>query len=328
MTTQPTLQMTPRRAGHRDTQVTAEGRIYDRWEPTPEGVERGTWGRAWIGVVAVSIRSADAEATAGHLRSRAGENEAQGAAIAYLMNAGTIQGDRAKIERDLWICDPTVTVEDGRAVYRQEVEIQQDFGPEPTREEEDAGWLRLTGLKRKHVADIVAELDAEPRAHDGVVFYPPVNLPVTPVAVHDLGGGETGVVVVGRPAAQAQAPKTRGGREGWTRMSAPGNKCGARWRHDTSGWLVRHCGHPTANWPYYATDPDDPEERVVVTHNGKGWRRLAEAMETVEGVLSGRLVATNERCGPRTRRVLSPAELATERERIAEKPENTGESGT
>lgn len=42
-------------------------------------------------------------------------------------------------------------------------------------------------------------------------------------------------------------------REGWERLSQPGDKCRAHWRHTASGWEVFHCGHPTANWPYYAT---------------------------------------------------------------------------
>ena len=88
-------------------------------------------------------------------------------------------------------------------------------------------------------------------------------------------------------------------------------KCGARWRHESSGWEVKHCGHPTANWPYHAADPEHPG-RVVVTHNGKGFRKLVEAMQAVEGVLTGALVATNERCGPATRRVLTRDELRAE----------------
>jgi hypothetical protein len=92
-------------------------------------------------------------------------------------------------------------------------------------------------------------------------------------------------------------------RPGWTRLSAPGHKLSALWRHDASGWLVKHCGHPTANWPYYATDPADPEERTTVTHNGHGWRTLGDAFGQLEQVMRGDLVATNDSCGPRTRRV-------------------------
>lgn len=290
--TQLALHTTPKHPGHRDTQVKVEGRIYDRWEPTPEGVERGTWGRAWIGVAEVSVRADDLEAAATHLRTRKGEDEAQDAAIAHLLNTGAIQGDRAKIGRDLWTCDPTVTVEGDRAVYRQEIEVQQDFGPEPTREEEDAGWLRLMGKPRKTFAGVMAELGANG---------------ATVATIHDLGNGETGVVVVGAPA-PAPPPAQRGARPGWTRLSAPGNKCAAHWRHE-SGWEVRHCGHPTANYPYSATDPNDPEARVCVTHNGRGFKTLAVAFDAIEGVLAGRLIATNERCGARTRRICTPEQV-------------------
>lgn len=273
--------------------VTHEGRIYDRWEPTPPGVERGTWVRAWIGVVTVTTRSDDPEATAAELRTHKGAQPAVTAFVTAMVNDGTLQGDPAKIDRDLWTCDPVVTVDGQIVTYRQEVEIQQDFDPEPTREEEREGWKRLTGQYPKTVSDILADLDAKE------------------VATHDLPDGTVGVVAVGKPAAPAPAPAERGGRPGWRRLSAPGDKCGARWRHEASGWEVKHCGHPTANWPYHAADPEHPG-RVVVTHNGKGFRKLVEAMQAVEDVLTGALVATNERCGPATRRVLTRDELRAE----------------
>lgn len=327
-TGQLALHTTPKLPGHRDTQVKVEGRIYDRWEPTPEGVERGTWGRAWIGVVEVSVRSDDPEAAATHLRTRKGEDEAQDAFIAHLLNTGAIEGDRSKISRDLWCCDAKVTIEDGRAVYRQEVEVPQDFGPEPTREEKAAGWLRLTGKPMKTFADVMAEVEERARAPVGgipaellqecegrsssyataVLHRDHVRRRLGLPAVHDLGNGETGVVVVGAPA-PATPPVQRGGRPGWTRLSPPGNKCATHWRHE-SGWEVRHCGHPTANYPYSATDPGDPEARVCVTHNGRGFKTLAVAFDAIDGVLAGRLIATNERCGARTRRICTPEQVA------------------
>lgn len=100
----------------------------------------------------------------------------------------------------------------------------------------------------------------------------------------------------------APAPtKGRPPREGWERLSPPGNKCFATYRHEASGWLVRHCGHPTANYPYYATKPGD--DRTVVTHNGKGWRTCELAFLAVEAVLNGSLRVTDSRCGARTLRV-------------------------
>jgi len=93
----------------------------------------------------------------------------------------------------------------------------------------------------------------------------------------------------------------------WVRLSAPGNKLGATWEHP-SGWQVHHCGHPTANWPYYAVDPTD-NGRLYVTHNGKGFRTLVAAFAAVEGVLVGELVATDEGCGPTTGRIASALDL-------------------
>lgn len=270
--------------------VTHEGRIYDRWEPSPD---RGTWQRAWIGVVTVTIRSDEPEATAAELRTFTGEKAAGAAFLAAMFNDGTLQGDPAKVDGSLYRCDQVVTVDGDRVTFRQEVEIPQDFDPEPTREEEREGWKRLTGEYPKTVADILAELDAKE------------------VATHALPDGTVGVVAVGKPAPAPAAEPQRGGRPGWRRLSAPGDKCSARWLHEASGWEVKHCGHPTANWPYHAADPEHPG-RVVVTHNGKGFRKLADAWAAVEGVLSGALVATNERCGPSTRRVLTRDELRAE----------------
>ena len=42
---------------------------------------------------------------------------------------------------------------------------------------------------------------------------------------------------------------------------------------------MRHCGHPTANWPYYTVDL---EGRMVLASEGRGFRTLAEAQAEVE----------------------------------------------
>lgn len=48
----------------------------------------------------------------------------------------------------------------------------------------------------------------------------------------------------------------------WTRTPGPGGgTCGAQWHHP-SGAVVRHCGHPTALFPYYGFHADG--QRVVV----------------------------------------------------------------
>lgn len=67
---------------------------------------------------------------------------------------------------------------------------------------------------------------------------------------------------------------------GWTRLSVDTRvTCYGRWRHDSSGWRVEHCGHPTANWPYLILRPDgDP----IVAPNAHGFRTLKLAMQAVE----------------------------------------------
>ena len=53
-------------------------------------------------------------------------------------------------------------------------------------------------------------------------------------------------------------------REGWTRVGAPpiAGK-GATVRHDASGWVVEHCGHPTAIWPYFARHDSRPDTIAI-----------------------------------------------------------------
>ena len=68
-------------------------------------------------------------------------------------------------------------------------------------------------------------------------------------------------------------------RAGWTRLSPRGAlTCCGHFRHE-SGWEILHCGHPTANWPYYAVAPDG---RTWIAGNGHGFRTLAIAMAAVE----------------------------------------------
>ena len=78
-------------------------------------------------------------------------------------------------------------------------------------------------------------------------------------------------------------------RAGWTRVTPPGQKLHALWRHGTSGIELRHCGHPTALYPYFAIDPSD-RATMIVTHNGHGFIDLLAGMEQVEAMLRGELV--------------------------------------
>ena len=82
-------------------------------------------------------------------------------------------------------------------------------------------------------------------------------------------------------------------RSDWQRLSAPGDKCSAHWAHPNSGWEVLHCGHPTANWPYWLREPNRRDGRIVVSHNGRGFRTLADAFAAVNGVLDESLVVSD-----------------------------------
>ncbi len=79
-------------------------------------------------------------------------------------------------------------------------------------------------------------------------------------------------------------------RAGWVRVSAPGRKLGARWVHP-SGWVVSHCGHPTANWPYSAEHPDTAG--FVIAAHGHGFRNLAWAFHWIAELLDGRAILSD-----------------------------------
>ncbi len=67
-------------------------------------------------------------------------------------------------------------------------------------------------------------------------------------------------------------------RYGWERLRGG---CGGVWKHN-SGWIVKHCGHPTALWPYYGLSPDG---EMLVSPNGRGFQLLVLAQEAVEAKL-------------------------------------------
>jgi hypothetical protein len=73
---------------------------------------------------------------------------------------------------------------------------------------------------------------------------------------------------------------TRRARRGWTRE---GDGLDARYHHIESGWVIVHCGHPTANYPYYGLSPDHGEA-FTSGGFGKGYafRRIKEAQESIE----------------------------------------------
>ncbi len=55
--------------------------------------------------------------------------------------------------------------------------------------------------------------------------------------------------------------------------------CGAVWEH-ASGWQLIHCGHPTANFPWYGVSPDGRER--LIHPNGMAFRLLRDAKAAVE----------------------------------------------
>ena len=66
----------------------------------------------------------------------------------------------------------------------------------------------------------------------------------------------------------------------WVKIRA-GNHggCGAVWEH-TSGWQVIHCGHPTANYPWYAMSPEG--KRLTLANGNFAFAYLKEIKRMVE----------------------------------------------
>lgn len=71
---------------------------------------------------------------------------------------------------------------------------------------------------------------------------------------------------------------------GWThwvkiRDGVDGKACGAVWTNG-SGVIIEHCGHPTANFPYYVILPTGETVRRE-DGNVKTWARLRDAQAAV-----------------------------------------------
>lgn len=62
-------------------------------------------------------------------------------------------------------------------------------------------------------------------------------------------------------------------RDGWSK-TRPGE-----WVH-VSGWCVRHCGHPTALWPYYGIPAGGGP--MELSPSGYAFSTLNEAQEAME----------------------------------------------
>lgn len=66
----------------------------------------------------------------------------------------------------------------------------------------------------------------------------------------------------------------------WTRQAgATSGTCGATWFHRDSSWIVQHCGHPTANFPYYAENLETGE--MLLEKTGRAFRHLKDAQAAV-----------------------------------------------
>lgn len=89
---------------------------------------------------------------------------------------------------------------------------------------------------------------------------------------------------------------------GWINLTVGKSKCGIRWMHEPSSWVVQHCGHPTANFPYALYHPQYPTD-TVVSFNGYGFKTVTIARAVVEGIVEGRYHVTSEHCNRGTRRV-------------------------
>ena len=72
----------------------------------------------------------------------------------------------------------------------------------------------------------------------------------------------------------------------WSRIPGPpelGSK-GVIHVHNASQMRVHHCGHPTANFPYYILDVVGA--RRILAANGRGFQQLKDAKAHVEMLAS------------------------------------------
>jgi len=75
----------------------------------------------------------------------------------------------------------------------------------------------------------------------------------------------------------------------WAKRPGPGHPtCGASWQLHHNGRpvgpVVRHCGHPTALWPYTVELPDGV---TLIHHSEHAYPTLAEAQEDALRVAVG-----------------------------------------
>ena len=105
---------------------------------------------------------------------------------------------------------------------------------------------------------------------------------------------------------------TKRTREGWTLLTPVERyrgRCGALWQH-VSGWHIEHCGHPTANWPYFLWHSS--RQLNVMSHNGMGFTHLKETQLMVEAISRGELAITTGGCVPGIARIPTRTALGSE----------------
>ncbi len=67
----------------------------------------------------------------------------------------------------------------------------------------------------------------------------------------------------------------------WKRISV--NLCGKGTYESDAGWIIQHCGHPTANFPYMLYDQDGMPRLAV---NGRAHQNLAAAKAAAETLVN------------------------------------------
>jgi hypothetical protein len=71
--------------------------------------------------------------------------------------------------------------------------------------------------------------------------------------------------------------------EPWRRVDDSPRKTSATYRHP-SGYVIEHCGHPTALWPYALYGPGG---ELIVAPNGMAWQKSIIAAIAVGHLLAG-----------------------------------------
>lgn len=76
---------------------------------------------------------------------------------------------------------------------------------------------------------------------------------------------------------------------GWSRTSDPRAGTLSQSFEHVSGWRLVHCGHPTANWPWYLSDPARPGTPVV-SWGGRAFRTMRAAFAAFSLIEGGAFV--------------------------------------